>query len=50
MANTKAVYQGGGRVLLTELVKGIIFDSKNTQEVTFSSGDRAEELVMSMEA
>ena len=50
MANTKAVYEGNGRVLLTEHIKGIIFDSKNVQEVIFSSGDRAEELVMSMEA
>ena len=47
--NTKAEFKGLGQVALVEKVKGIIFDSENTQIVKFETNDRAEELVMSVE-
>lgn len=41
IANTGGEFQGQGIVMLTEKQKGIIFDSENTQVLTFTSNDRA---------
>jgi hypothetical protein len=49
IANTKGEFGGNGQVLLLETVKGIIVDSENTQTIIFSSDDRAEELILSLQ-
>lgn len=41
MERTMGEFIGQGRVVLTEKVKGIIFDSENKQTVVFGSDDRA---------
>lgn len=46
ISNTMAEFQGKGRVLLTEKVKGIIFDSTNSETVVFANDDRAEEVMV----
>jgi hypothetical protein len=42
MANTTAAFEGFGCVLLTEVVKGIIFDSQHEERVYFKDNNRAE--------
>ena len=50
VCNTKAHFIGKGMVEMIENRKGIIFDSEEKLIVTFENNDRAEELVMSLEA
>lgn len=49
MRSTTAVFLGEGVVELTEKVKGIIFDSTNTNKVQFADDLRAEELMVALE-
>lgn len=44
--STMAEFRGQGRVELTEKIKGIIFDSTNSETVVFGSEDRAEEVMI----